>query len=379
MNDHDRLPPPPRWYGHPPLAPPDPATDPPGPAAPSHDTAEPDRSPAWENPDADVGIDDAQRPENPVGKQDLSLAQAWQLTRAALVSPDLLRPGPGVPFGRRARARKARRRDIADETRRRRRALVQALGHYDRTPRPDRRAWRTVDPRANRLVILTLSIVVGLVGALAVSRRHGPEPAPRQEMPTSSAPSSTPAPNPVSTSSRPTTSARAVPPRPPIPSGGVTPLTAGTPQKLAPASVVLADPPLSPPTPNDLATADSAAAAWMARWCAFTYTDTFGTNIARARPAMTPAGWASFASTTPSRASWAATVAAGESARCSTPTARISPEAPRSADSAIVLVTADRVVSAARAASYVESLGESRVVRRGDDSLWRVDTATEGG
>jgi hypothetical protein len=379
MNDHDRLPPPPRWYNHPPLSPPAPATDPPGPAAPSHDSAEPDQVPAREIPGPDVGIDDAQRPATPAGDENLSLAQAWQLTRSAFVSPDLLRPGPGVPFGRRARARKARRRDIADETQRRRRALVQAIEHSLRPPRPDRRAWRTVDPRANRLVILTLCSVVGLVGALAVSRHHGPDTAPRQETLTSSVPGSTAAPNPVLTSLRPTMSARAVPPRPPIPSGGVTPLTADTPQKLDPTSVVLTDPPLLPPTPTDLATAESAAAAWMARWCAFTYTDAVGTNIGRARPAMTPAGWAGFASSTPSRASWAATVAAGESARCSTPTARISPEAPRSADSAIVLVTADRVVSAAHATPYVESLGESRVIRRGDDGLWRVDTATEGG
>jgi len=121
--------------------------------------------------------------------------------------------------------------------------------------------------------------------------------------------------------------------------------------------------------------------AWLRRWCAFTWTDAPGTAERRALPAMTAAAWTLFDPARSERAlaSWQRTVAAQESGRCSAPRAIVSPEAPRSPRSAIVLVTADRVVTGMNGAAYVEQVRETRIVLREDDTLWRVDTATEGG
>lgn len=122
-------------------------------------------------------------------------------------------------------------------------------------------------------------------------------------------------------------------------------------------------------------------AAWMARWCPFSYTDQLGAAEGRARAVMTADGWAQFDPVARDRArdSWAKTVAAKEAGRCSAPAVTISPEAPRSGNSAIVIGVADRVISGARTAPYVEHVGGTRVVLRGSDGRWRVDTATQGG
>jgi len=137
----------------------------------------------------------------------------------------------------------------------------------------------------------------------------------------------------------------------------------------------------------ELSTPEGAMRAWLARWCPFDYTDPVGTAERRTQPAMTEAGWATLNpdNDTPTadqaRASLEKTVAARESGRCAEPVAAISPEAPRSNSSAIVIGTVTRVITsdAGGQAPYVEQLTEVRILRRGSDGLWRVDLATTGG
>jgi hypothetical protein len=121
--------------------------------------------------------------------------------------------------------------------------------------------------------------------------------------------------------------------------------------------------------------------AWLARWCPFTYTDPFATSENRARPAMTGPGWASFDPRRHdgARESWRRTTAARESGRCGRPDSHVSPEAPRSAATAIVIGTISRVVTAPGQPPYVEQISELRIVRHSADGGWRVDRHTEGG
>jgi hypothetical protein len=72
-------------------------------------------------------------------------------------------------------------------------------------------------------------------------------------------------------------------------------------------------------------------------------------------------------------------VAERQSARCSAPRVLVSPEAPRSETSVIVIGQIQRVITAGSGARWVDTLTSTRVVLRGPDGLWRVDSATTGG
>lgn len=351
---------------------------------------------------------------------DASVRDIARAARSAFVGKDLLQSGPGLwPFGRRARQRRARNRQAAEEARRRRARFLDTFdggfdGGLDEVPTkpsststPPPRAtpetpagarsfgpagWRSVDRRTNAVVIACLAGVV-LAVVLAVVWSGEPEPPAASEPPPAGPTSSS---TPYS-STRPanttTTGPAAVPPQPPIPTGGVAPVPprSGAPI-VDPRSVRLVEPPTGDPIPAELNRPDGAMRAWLSRVCPFEFTDEFGTAERRAKPAMTDAGWATLNpdNDTPraerARASWDTTVAARESGRCAEPAATISSEAPRSDASAIVIGAITRVITTHAGGSagqghapYVEELSEVRIVRRGIDGLWRVDLATAGG
>lgn len=320
------------------------------------------------------------------GSDDEAPGAVLRQAGSALVGRDLIGPRPGIlPFGPKARARKQRHQQIEDEAQRRRTALRAELDHaLTTTPLPTR--WRPVDRARNATVIAALGVVVfGVVAALWwTGTQHAPEPTttPPAAVPGSSTASTTGSPRtlhtPTGSSPTPSSSLPAVAP---IPAGGVTAITPTARTPLAADSVDLDPVPAQAPDAGELATPENAAVAWLRRWCAFTWTDAPGTAERRAQPAMTGAAWTLFDPGRSERAlaSWQRTVAAQETGRCSAPRAIVSPEAPRSPRSAIVLVTADRVVTGSNGAVYVEQVRETRIVLREDDSLWRVDTATEGG
>ncbi|GLZ28143.1 hypothetical protein Lesp02_03330 [Lentzea sp. NBRC 105346] len=143
----------------------------------------------------------------------------------------------------------------------------------------------------------------------------------------------------------------------------------------------MAAPPAGEPSPEELSTPESAARAWLARWCAFDHTEPFAAAEQRARPAMTDLGWRNFdpAGDERARHSWERTVAAKESGRCSAPQAQVPSGAPASDNRRIVLVWADRVVTGTAGSPYVERIMQTRHVHRGADGRWRVDIATVGG
>jgi hypothetical protein len=231
------------------------------------------------------------------------------------------------------------------------------------------------------MVIGGLVLVVLAVFAVSFffsGKSSSPAPAAATVQPVISAPTSSTS---SATSSSSAPASKVIPPQQPIPSGGVAPMTPAPGQVIDPASVALVDAPAGPPSPADLATPEGAVTAWMARYCPFNFADPFGAAETRARPAMTDQGWSKFDPTAndKARASWSETVAAKEIGRCAAPAAMVSPEAPRSAGSAIVIGSVNRVVSGAGGAPYVEQLAETRIVLRGTDGLWRVDTATVGG
>ncbi|ALG06371.1 hypothetical protein [Kibdelosporangium phytohabitans] len=145
--------------------------------------------------------------------------------------------------------------------------------------------------------------------------------------------------------------------------------------------VPLAAVPTTAASAHELSTPESAAQAWLARWCPFDYRAPFGESEQRAQTAMVPDAWTAWNAeiNDRSRRSWDATVAARESARCTSPTAVISPEAPRTPHAVIVIVAATRVVSSTGATAYAETVTATRVVLRGADNLWRIGEATEGG
>ncbi len=91
---------------------------------------------------------------------------------------------------------------------------------------------------------------------------------------------------------------------------------------------------------------------------------------------MTERAWLGFDPLTapPSRQAWLAIAAARETAACSTPAAVVSPEAPRSATGAYVIVTADRVVTPEGATPRVEQVRETRQVLY-REGRWLVDIA----
>ncbi len=144
-------------------------------------------------------------------------------------------------------------------------------------------------------------------------------------------------------------------------------------------SVLVAPAPTGPVTAAQLGSPEAAASTWLSRWCAFDWHTPLGTRENRAHPAMTERAWLNFDPlTSPASAkAWAAIVAAHQSAVCSAPVALVSPEAPRSATGAYVIVTANRVITPEGGAPVVEQVRETRqvVLREG---RWLVDIAANG-
>jgi len=377
LNDHHsedvRLPQLPRWHGVD-----DASSTPPAPTqevAPDVGSAEDGPTSPEERPLRET--DDAAPDEAP--------GAVLRQVGGALLGRDLIGPRPGlVPVGAKARARKQRHQQIEAEAQRRRTALRQEFDcALATTPLPTR--WRPVERARNVTVIASLGVVVlAVVAALWwTGTRNAPEHStPTVLVPRSSTVSTTGSPLTLHTpspSSPPASSS--LPPVAPIPAGGVTAITPTAPAPIAADTVDLDPVPTSAPEAGELSTPENAAVAWLRRWCTFTWTDPLGTAERRAQPAMTAAAWTLFDPARSERAlaSWQRTVAAQESGQCSAPRAIVSPEAPQSPRSAIVLVTADRVVTGATGAPYVEQVRETRIVLREDDTLWRVDTTTEGG
>jgi hypothetical protein len=280
-----------------------------------------------------------------------------------------------------------------------RRAQFQERFERDRrrngpSSRTTQAAWRAVDPRSHAVVIGALGAVVLLVVVLAVWFSRDPQRADSSPA-TSSSQAGVPiitTPNSASASTAPTASPGPGPGsgsgsgslagQPPIPTGGVNPITPPASVGVVDAATVqLTAPPTSGPTRAELSTPDGAMRAWLARWCPFHYANQFAAAEQQARPAMTDIGWSVFDPRHDggARQSWNRTVAAREAGRCAQPTARISPEAPRSATETIVIGAVDRVITAHGQPPYVEQLSELRIVRRGADGLWRVDLPTAGG
>lgn len=312
---------------------------------------------------------------------DSSVREIARAARSAFLGTDLIQAGPPLwPVGRRARARREHNRQAAEHARRRRTQFREAFDAHPATAPPARR--RPVDRRTNTLVIaglagLALAVVAATVWLGAPDPRPITQPAP----PASTTPSALPVSSTAPASTTPTPGTAGLPAQPPIPSGGVAPITPRPATTLDPGSVAVVDPPAGDPTPTELATPESAVRAWLARLCPFHFSEPFGTVERRARPAMTDIGWSTLdpGDDARARASWDRTVAARESGRCAPPTALVSPEAPRSPTTAIVVGSVTRVVTAAGQRPYVEELSEVRIVRRGTDGLWRVDLPTEGG
>lgn len=297
---------------------------------------------------------------------------------------DLIGPGPGWPFGRKAKQRRARRDEIEATAARRRTDLQASLfGRADGVSDVPRRSRPTsTTPRQRALALSGIAGVVAVVLGVSWFATSGndtpaaaPEPLPPAPVPSSStvAPSSTASQAPSATGG--------LEPVEPIPPDGVAPIVPPPPRPLDPNAVSTVPAPQAPPTAGELASPEQAAVAWMARWCAFDHRQPYGTSQLRAKPVMTELGWSAFdpAGSDRGRASWEKTVAAGENGACSTPKAVISPEAPRSESTAIVIVSAERVVSGRDADPYVESLSETRIVQRDEAGQWRVDAATRGG
>lgn len=376
MSD-DELPPMPRWYGTsgPAARQPDPPADP---------EPTPPASAQWSAADTDPVVP----PEEPVQPQrsagdDLSPAQAARQTGDALFGRDLIEPGRwGWPFGQAAHQRREQRAAVRERTRARRQALAQQWKGSSPGPVPGR--WRPVARSRNLAVIATLVTVVAAVMGLGwwiTSGQSRPVPA-AQDGAAAPVPSASVAPSASSPPPSQPNVGGGLSQRDPIPSGGVAPIVPPAPKPGPdPRSVTTVPVPSGPPTRAELSTPESAARAWMARWCPFDYREPYGTSQRRARPAMTELGWSSFnpADSDRGRMSWDKTVAAKETARCSAPSAQIVPEAPRSSDTAMVQVTARRVVTGPGAAPYVETLTQTRIAKRGPGGLWRVGMSTRGG
>lgn len=293
------------------------------------------------------------------------------------------RPYRGLwPFGARAKQRRTANAELAAQ-RIRRQATFETALRLDHTGQRQGRPWRPVTTRANVMVIAALATAVATGVAIAatlggnVSQQDTADP----KLGTGNAPRASVS-VPPSTSSRRSGGEKVAP----IPSSGVDAAPLDTENSTDPGTVDTGaiepvDPPRGTPTRAELGTPESAMAAWLARWCPFTYTEPFTAAEERARPAMTGAGWRSFDPRrgTGARASWNRTVTAHESGQCTRPVARVSPEAPRTDTMAIVIGTVNRVITAPGEPAYVEQVNELRIVRRDDTGQWRVDLPTEGG
>jgi len=128
-----------------------------------------------------------------------------------------------------------------------------------------------------------------------------------------------------------------------------------------------------------LTSPEAAARAWLSRWCPFDWHTPLGTRENLAHRGMTERAWLNFDPLTypPSAQAWTAIVAAHQTAQCTVPVAVISPEAPRSATGAYVIVTAQRVVNTRGAAPVVESVRQTRQVLL-REGRWLVDIAANG-
>lgn len=159
---------------------------------------------------------------------------------------------------------------------------------------------------------------------------------------------------------------------------GLTSTIAATLAEPSPAPVDRA-PSAGPVTAAELGSPETAAAAWLSRWCGYDFRTPMGTRENLAHAAMTERAWLGFDPLTapPQAAAWSVIVAEGAAAACSTPVALVSPEAPRSATGAYVIVTADRVVTPSTGPQRVEQVRETRqVLLRGGS--WLVDVAANG-
>jgi hypothetical protein len=340
-----------------------------------HDHSEPHQV---ATPPADQADDDPDRP-----------ARVAREVSHALWGRDLLGPRPGWwPWGAKARARAHRRRELRDLGAQRRAELHhQFTRGHDRNVGDVRTPWQPVPIRRNIAaitgVITVVAAVVGLAWSADEPGTAGSAPGQPGEpasTPTGAA-SATSMPTSVQSSGG-TSSASSLPEQPPIPPAGVAPTVVQPRTATDPATIVVAAAPQGPPARQELAGPESAARAWLARWCPFTTTEEqFGDAEGRARPAMTSDAWSLFDPAGDDRAarSWEQATAAGESGTCSAPVAQIVPSAPRTPERVVVRVTADRVVTTAAGSRYVESVASTRVILRQVDGTWRVDLAAVGG
>ena len=380
--DDQSLPPVPRWYGNASNHDQDEQSHlPSGPESageagnPSDNDADPvDKRPeetdvSW--PPEHEGSENDDRSSSQQESREFSPGEALRVAGQALFSRDLIQPGPGWPVGKRARQRQQQRREAADRARQRRQQLQHGIGEQQ-SPISMSTPWQQVPPARNARVIAALAGLVAAVAAATWWFTSDDEP-PRAPAPTG----------------RPAAPHRPAPPagtlllpQPAIPPGGVAPVVPHPPTRTPnPAAVSVVPAPTGPPSVAELATPTLAAKAWMARWCPFDYREPYGASQQRARPAMTSTGWDGFDPNLndQARRSWQTTVEARESAQCSTPQAQISPEAPSSDTSMVVLVHANRVVTGPTAPPYVEPVTSTRRVTHSPDGQWRVDTETQGG
>ena len=326
--------------------------------------------------------------EQPDGDADRPARVVREVSRA-LWGRDLLGPRPGWwPWGAKARARAHRRRELRELGAQRRAELYhQFTRGHDQDGGDIGTPWRPVPIRRNIAavtgVITVIAAVVGLAWSADEPGAAGSEPG------QPSRPASTPA-GAASATSPPatvqpsgvTSSARSLPEQPPIPPSGVAPTIVQPRAATDPSTVVVVAAPQGPPALQELAGPESAARAWLARWCPFTTTEErFGDAERRARPAMTAEAWSLFDPAGDDRAarSWEQATAARESGNCSAPVAQIVPSAPRTAERVVVRATADRLVTTAAGSRYVELVAATRVMLRQIDGTWRVDLAAVGG
>ena len=354
-------------------------------------TSDPRDSPASASPE---GHQDAGERPSPPSDRAVSVGMdgdrhlvgdALRATGSALFGRDLLAPRPSlVPWGRRARESRHRRREILNRARERR---TQVWREFTTPPDPPRaeepRSWRPVPPRRHAAVAVGLIMIVGAVFVLAMRYGDRPPTASRSPVDTTVAtgPTMTLASPPPTVSTPPAASRVSSAPLLPIPSGGVSPLTPPASTALDPASIVLVAPPAGDATASELGTPDGAVRAWLARTCPFDWHDPLGAAEARGRSALTQAGWRQVDPTgnPAARTSWAETVAARETGRCAAPVAMVDPEAPRTDTAAIVIGSIARVVTGPGAPPYVDTVDWTGWVRLGPDGLWRVDLASPGG
>ncbi|MFT7835719.1 hypothetical protein Q5530_06185 [Saccharothrix sp. BKS2] len=345
---------------------------------PARDGSEPEET-APVLPAGDRLDDDADRP-----------AQVARQVRRALWGRDLLGPRPGWwPWGTGARARAQRRREVRELGAQRRVELHRRFTHgHDHGGDAVRAPWRPVPTSRNIAALAAVVAVVAAVVAVAWSMGDGPgatrepsgeqrgEPAPTEVAPTTSTASM------VLPSVAVSSSAWSLPEQPPIPPSGVAPAQARPRTATDPATIAVVTAPPGPPARRELSDPQDAAGAWLARWCPFTASeDQLGDAERRAQPAMTDAAWSLFDPAGDERAArnWEQATAAGETGRCSAPVAQVVPSAPRTPERVVVRVTADRVVTTAAGARYVEPVSSTRVMLRRPDGTWRVDLAAVGG